>query len=129
MKQRYAVNTLRIVGGRTSLVHQLQNSNLLDLRLYKLIAARKLCGATLAKRNQCRNVPAIHTLDTPIDDLLSRVKRRISAVLEITLPINQRASAANSDHFVDDILGVTEHPSAKHIRIVSEPSQHLCNTQ
>ena len=75
-----------IVAGVAS--HELENSHLwLGLELKQII--RRLARNILAQHNERRNVAPIHPLNSPVDDLLRRVKSDIGTLLDIAFPIHK----------------------------------------
>src|SRR5205807_144523 len=82
--------------------NQLQNPDLLLKIELEFILA--VAGESLTQHNDRRNIPTIHPLDSPVQNLFRRVKRHIGSLLNIAFPINQRTSSANSNDLRNNIL-------------------------
>src|SRR5205807_1704141 len=63
-----------------------------------------VAGESFTEDNQCRNIPAIHPLDSPVQNLFCRIERGISSLLNITLPIYERTTPTNSINLRDNFL-------------------------
>src|SRR5205807_1944221 len=100
-----------------------------DLRLQRqFIPVTILSDYTLTQHNERRNIAPIYSLYSPVQNLLSRVKRYVSPLFYFALPIHERTAAPNSYDLRDNTLRITSQRRSEHVRIIHEARQSAANT-
>ena len=80
------------------------------------------------ERNHRDHVAAIDTLRLPIQNIFGGVTNNVGARFTIGLPINERATATNSQNLTNDAFAESEQRRAHQIHVVGEHTESTTNT-
>ena len=96
-----------------------------DKRIVRLVAVRK----DFAQRDQRDHIAPIDALRLPVENVFRLIAHDISPRFAATLPINQRATATQSENFTGDTLAKREQRRAHQIHVIGKNTQSTANTR